>query len=85
MLDWSAADFTDDTISVNLAAGSVTEWDLVSAAGATAETFNKFDVLVDGASILLDTIGLDEAIGSGAYAGWGFTLEEDTLKFKHLA
>ena len=85
ILDWSEADFTEDTIAVNLATGSATEWDLVSATGATAETFNKFDVLVDGASILTETLDLDEAIVGGAYAGWGFTLEEETLKFKHLA
>ena len=84
-LDWSAADFTEDTIAVNLATGSATEWDLVKASGATAETFNKFDVQVDGTSILTETLDLDQAIVGGAYAGWGFTLEEDTLKFKHLA
>ena len=82
-LDWSAADFTGDTIAVNLATGGATEWDLVSAASTTV--YNKFDVLVDGASILTETIDLDEAIVGGAYAGWGFTLEDDTLKFKHLA
>ena len=85
MLDWSAADFAGDTIAVNLATGNVTEWDLLTATGATAATFNKFDVLVDGVSILTATLDLDEAIASGDYAGWGFTLENDTLKFKHLA
>ena len=83
MLDWSAADFTGDTIAINLATGSATEWDLVSAASTTV--YNKFDVQVDGASILSETLDLDQAIVGGAYAGWGFTLEEDTLKFKHLA
>ena len=83
MLDWSAADFTGDTVAVNLASGSATEWDLVSAASTTV--YNKFDVLVDGVSILSETIDLDETIVGGAYAGWGFTVEEDTLKFKHLA
>ena len=85
ILNWTAADFAGDTIAVNLASGSATEWDLVSATGATAATFNKFDVLVDGTSILSETIDLDEAIVGGAYAGWGFTLENDTLKFKNLA
>ena len=83
MVDWTAADFTGDTIAVNLATGSATEWDLVSAASTTV--YNKFDVLVDGASILSEAIDLDQAIVGGAYAGWGFTLEDDTLKFKHLA
>ena len=42
---------------------------------------------VDGTSILGATIGLgDEITGTGtAYDGWGFTLEENVLKFKNLA
>ena len=83
LLDWSAADFAGGTIAVNLATGSATEWDLVSAASTTV--YNQFDVLVDGASILTETLDLDEAIVGGAYAGWGFTVEEDTLKFAKLA
>jgi hypothetical protein len=83
VLNWSAADFTTDTIAINLATGNATEWDLVSADSATV--YNKFDVLVDGTSILSETLDLDQAIASGDYAGWGFTNDEGTLKFKHLA
>ena len=86
MLNWDEADFSGGTIALNLATGDANEWSLVSAADATAASYNKFDVLVDGTSILGgETIGLDDQIGGGAYDGWGFTLEDDTLKFKNLA
>lgn len=83
LLDWDAADFTGDTIRLNLATGSTGEWTLVDATTTTA--YNRFDVLVNDESILSDTIGLDEAIEGGAYDGWGFTLEDTALKFKQLA
>jgi hypothetical protein len=82
MLDWSEADFTGDTIAINLATGSATEWDLVSA--TTNTVYNLFDVQVDGSDIATG-LALNTAISGGAYDGWGFTVEEDTLKFKYLA
>ena len=87
-LNWSDADFSgeDSVITLNLAAGDVTAWDLVEAAGATAADFDKFAVRIDGISILNDPIGLGEAIAGGtACDGWGFTLEDGVLKFKNLA
>ena len=83
LLEWDAADFTGDVITLNLAAGSTNEWSLIDA--ATDTNYGKFDVWVDGASIVTDTIGLNDQIASGDYAGWGFTLDENVLKFKHLA
>ena len=85
ILDWTAADFTNDTITLNLASGSVGEWTLVNAAAKTS--YGKFDVQINGASILTDKIDLDEMIaGTGtACDGWGFTLEDTVLKFKQLA
>ena len=83
LLNWTAADFTGDTITLNLASGDANEWSLVGAATTTA--YNKFDVLVDGTSILSEAIDLDQAISGGAYDGWGFTNDEGTLKFKQLA
>jgi len=83
MLNWTAANFTGDTITLNLATGDTNEWSLVTA--ATDTVYNKFDVQVNGESILSNTIGLNEAITGGAYDGWGFTLEDTTLKFKQLA
>lgn len=82
MLYWENADFTNDTIKLNLAVGSSSEWTLVDAA---TTAYGRFDVLVDGESILPDTIALDEAIVGGDYDGWGFALEDSFLKFKHLA
>ncbi|MBQ6352449.1 MAG: hypothetical protein IJJ28_04195 [Lentisphaeria bacterium] len=83
MLTWSDADFTGDTIALNLKTGQSAEWTLVDAAATT--TYHKFDVLVDGVSILSETLDLDKAIEGGAYDGWGFTLEDSALKFKNLA
>ena len=83
LLNWSAADFAADTVTLNLAATDTNEWSLVGAAADTA--YSKFDVLVDGISILPETIALDEAIAEGDHAGWGFTVEDTVLKFKNLA
>jgi len=83
MLTWSAADFSGDTIALNLKTGQSAEWTLVDA--ATDTNYHQFDVLVDGESIIADTIGLDKKIVGGAYDGWGFTLEDSALKFKNLA
>ena len=80
---WNVADFAGDTIAINLATGNVTEWDLVKATPAT--TYGKFDVLVNGTSILSETLDLDQKIASGDYKNWGFTVEDSVLKFKNLA
>ena len=83
VLEWNDADFTGDTITLNLATGSTAEWDLVKTGGTTV--YNKFDVRVDGVSILPENIDIDDKIADGAYAGWGFTDEGGMLKFKQLA
>ena len=87
MLNWAAAKFTDPNrpvvITLNLAAGNDTEWCLVNAAAGT--NYDRFDVQVDEASILADTLGLGDVIADGDYAGWGFTVEDAVLKFKNLA
>ena len=82
MLNWTAADFAGDTITLNLATGDTNEWSLVGA--ATDTVYNLFDVQVDGTDIATD-LALDAAISGGAYDGWGFTNDEGTLKFKQLA
>jgi len=84
-LNWSDANFTGDTITLNLNDGAAVAWDLVSADPATV--YNKFDVQINGSSILSETIDIDDVIaGTGtAYDGWGFTDENGTLKFKRLA
>ena len=80
LLNWSGADFTEDTITLKLGTTAPTEWSLIDAASNTA--YNKFDV--DG---IATELVLDQAIeNSGtAYDGWGFTLEDTVLKFKNLA
>ena len=83
MLTWkTGADFTGDTITLNLATGDTNEWSLVDAAATTA--YNKFNVQVDGTDIATG-LDLDQAISGGAYDGWGFTLDDTVLKFKNLA
>jgi len=84
-LNWSDADFTGDTITLNLNDGDAIAWDLVSA--DTATVYNKFDVQIDGSSILSEAIDIDDVIaGTGtAYDGWGFTDDNGTLKFMKLA
>lgn len=83
MLEWQGADFANDIVNLNLAEGSDLEWTLIDAAASAV--YGRFDVLIDGESILPDTLALDEKISDGEYAGWGFTLDDSTLKFKHLA
>ena len=84
-LNWSDADFTGDTITLNLNDSDAVAWDLVSA--GTATVYNKFDVQIDGTSILSEAIDIDDVIASTgtAYDGWGFTDDNGTLKFAKLA
>ena len=78
------ADFSGATVTLKLdEAAAPVAWNLF--AGGESTTYNKFDVFVDGVSILPETIELGEQIAAGDYAGWGFTVEENVLKFKNLA
>ncbi|MBP5530622.1 MAG: hypothetical protein J6Y54_01145, partial [Lentisphaeria bacterium] len=81
-LNWTAADFAGDTITLNLAEGDATAWSLVGAAADTA--YGTFDVQLDGADIATG-LELNQAIADGDYKGWGFAVEESVLKFKNLA
>ena len=85
-LNWSNADFTGDTITLNLGSGDAVAWNLISTDVGTA-VYNKFDVQIDGQSILSETIDIgDKIAGTGtAYDGWGFTDDNGMLKFKQLA
>ena len=82
ILTWDNADFAGDTVTLNLAAGSNSEWSLVSAAAGT--TYGTFDVQIDGTEIATG-LSLNDQIADGDYAGWGFTLDDTVLKFKNLA
>ena len=80
LLKWTAADFTGDTITLNLGTGEATAWTLIDAASTTA--YGTFDV--DGVATELVLDQKIENTGT-AYDGWGFTLEDSALKFKQLA
>ena len=81
----AAVDFGgNSTIKLNLGEEMIrSDWSIF--AGGAGTTYGCFDVLVDGVSILSDTLTLDERIAAGDYAGWGFTTENNVLKFKRLA
>ena len=80
----TTVDFSNATVTLNLAEEAVrSDWSIFAGGADTA--YNKFDVQIDGISILTDALELDEQIASGDYAGWGFTNDEGTLKFKNLA
>ena len=90
-LNWSTADFTDDTITLRIATKRSEGWTLVS--GADASKYNtaadKFLVEIDGGEAVALTFdaatGKTGAIAEGGYAGWGFAVEDSVLKFKNLA
>jgi autotransporter passenger strand-loop-strand repeat protein len=83
MLEWSGADFSERTVTLNLSEDNATAWAL--AAGAA--DYGDFDVQIDGTGILDAPLALGDVIeNTGTVCdGWGFTLENDTLKFKQLA
>ena len=80
------------TYTLKINSGTRSEaWTLVSGASAAAYSTGagKFLVEVDGGdsyALTFDaTTGKTGAIADGAYAGWGFALESNVLKFKKLA
>ena len=80
LLNWTAADFTGDTITLKLGTAAPTEWTLIDAASTTK--YNTFEVDGVAAELVLD----QQIAGTGtAYDGWGFTVEDSVLKFKNLA
>ena len=85
-LNWSDADFTGDTITLNLGTGDAVAWNLIGTEAGVA-VYNKFDVRINGTSILPENIDIDDVIADTGtvYDGWGFTDDNGTLKFKQLA
>jgi len=80
----TTAEFAGATVTLKLdEAAAPAAWNLF--AGGESTTYGDFDVQVGGVSILTDNIELGERIAAGDYAGWGFTVEENVLKFKNLA
>ena len=85
LLTWGNADFTNGTVKVDFAD------DIQARAGWSIADFNTatftnatFEVEVGGLEIAVG-LACNEQIASGDYAGWGFTAEENVLKFKNLA
>ena len=81
LLTWSGADFAGDTVKVAFADATqaAAGWSIADAAftGAT------FDLWINGSEIT--SVAYDTAIADGDWAGWKFTDENGTLKFKQLA
>jgi len=91
ILNWSAADFTEDTVTLKVASSRSQCWTLVSGADASAynTAAGKFLVEVDGGDAVALTFdaetGRTGTLADGAYAGWGFAVEDSVLKFTKLA
>ena len=82
-LNWDAADFASSTITLNLATGDANEWTLIDAAANTA--YGTFTLQVDGDNVATGLVLGDTISGTGtAYDGWGFTRENDVLKFAQI-
>ncbi|MBQ6352134.1 MAG: hypothetical protein IJJ28_02560, partial [Lentisphaeria bacterium] len=91
ILNWSAADFSEDTVTLKVASSRSQCWTLVSGADASAynTAAGKFLVEVDGGDAVALTFdaetGRTGTLADGAYAGWGFAVEDSVLKFTKLA
>ena len=76
--------FAGDTVSVNLAdVDQVSSgWSIATGLTAANATFS-----VELSTGSADNLSLGDTLGSayGVYEGWGFALEDSTLKFKNLA
>ena len=79
-----AASFYDCLRASGLGEGTEQELVIIAPdkAGLTAANATYNVELATGSA---EDLALDEQIASGDYAGWGFKLEDGTLKFKHLA
>ena len=73
--------FTGDSVTLALdATDAPQDWNIATGVADTAIGFD-YTVYVSGD----EQTFVDGRIASGDYAGWGFALEDSTLKFKHLA
>ncbi len=84
MLKLDSGTFAGDNVSVDLAVAAqvAAGWSIVAGLSSATATFGV--ELSTGSAAAL---GLGDALDSsfGIYEGWGFTLEENVLKFKQLA
>ena len=84
LLNWSSADFTNDTVRVSFAddAQAQAGWNIAAVTEAFSGT--TFDVEVGGQEIA-SGLAYGDHIADGEYKDWGFTLDSGVLKFKNLA
>ena len=82
LLTWSTADFAGDTVRVNFtdATQAASEWSIATA-DFTGATFNAYA----GNEVIATNLAYNTAIADGDWAGWKFTDDNGTLKFKKLA
>jgi len=83
-LDWSTGAFGENsTVAVTFAdaAQARAGWSIASVADAAQATFG----VTVGDDVVATGLAYNTAIADGDYAGWGFTLDEGTLKFSKLA
>jgi hypothetical protein len=83
LLNWSGANFENDTIAVSFADETQAKagWNIATVAEAFSGT--TFALMVGETEIT--GLAYNQQIASGDYAGWGFDLESGVLKFKQLA
>ena len=84
MLTLNNGTFAGDTVSVDLADVEqvATGWSIAAGLTAANATYNV-DLATGSATGLALGVTLGDAYG--IYEGWGFALEDSTLKFKQLA
>ena len=81
MLNWNGGTFAGDDLTLRLgSAVAPQDWNIATGLADTGIGFD-YTVFVGG----VEQTFVDGKIASGDYAGWGFTLEDSTLKFKNLA
>ena len=79
--NFNGGTFAGDTLTLLLdATEAPVDWNIASGLADTAIGF-AYDVSVGG----FEQEFVDGRIASGDYAGWGFAIEDSTLKFKQLA
>ena len=85
MLTLDSGSFAGDNVSVDLSAVEQVSTGWSIAAGLSSAEGATFGVEVSTGSA--EDLALGDTLGSayGVYEGWGFTLEDSTLKFKNLA
>ena len=84
MLTLDNGSFAGDNVAVNLATAEqlASGWSIATGLASADATFG-----VNLSTGSAADLALGDVLGSayGIYEGWGFTLDEGTLKFKHLA